>query len=348
MATRTRIQLPGPPPTATPASAEPRELFGGKAPKALPWNPLPHMEEYLENLEADQCAPGYVAVTRVGLTHFGNFAKEEGLRHPDEIRRQHLLRFQVYLNDWRKGDGNPLSQSYRQQLMKYVRAWVNWLDELEHIERNPWVRIRVGRTAKKPKPLEIDEVAALFAAHRQQAFSIPAFYFHRREVILAILLGWGLRISELASLDVTHMDMRRDWIVVRNKGGGEKTLPYGAEMQMAVARYLQHRSKHAQRDEDALLINQEGRRLSTEMIRRIVTECGARAGIALNPHRLRDTFGTTMLDNDVPVERIMKMMGHTNQAQTLAYSRVSDPTLKQSHDLVMTPLLKQLLGGELP
>lgn len=323
----------------------PKPLFGGKSPKALEWHPLPYMEEYLENLAVDEISQGYINSAKVGLAHFGNFAATEGIKHPDEIERHHILRFQAYLNTLTKEDGEPLSLSYRQQILKYVRAWVNWLLKVEHIERSPWVRIRVGRQLKKPKPLEDDEIAALFEAHRRQAFTLSPFFYHRREVILVLLYGWGLRIHELQALTVTAMDMRLDFVTTKNKGGGTKTLPYADEMKQIVQRWLIQRARKAVPGEDALLIDQEGKPLSSQMIRKIVTECGQRAGITINPHRLRDSFGTKLLDNDVPVERIMKMMGHTQRSQTLAYARVNDPKLKESHDAVMNPLLSALVGG---
>lgn len=324
----------------------PKPIFGGKSPSALPWKPLPLMEEYLYNLEVDERSGTYMRAVKVGLTHFGIFAEQEGIRHPDEIERMHLLRFQEYLNGLSSEQfGKPLSSAYRQQLMKYVRAWINWLLELEHISHNPWVKIKVGRAKKKPKPLEHAEVEALFDAHRRMAFNISPFFYHRRETMLVLLYAWGLRIHELQALTVTAMDMRLDFVTTINKGGGTKVLPYGTEMKQIVARWLNQRSKHAIPGVDSLLIDSSGNPLSSAMIYKVVTELGQRAGVTINPHRLRDTFGTTMLDDDVPIERIMVMMGHTNRAQTAAYSRVNDPKLKESHDASMGPRISRLTGG---
>jgi integrase/recombinase XerD len=327
-------------------STEPKRVyFGGKSKTPLPWNPLPFMEEYLQNLAVDERASEYLRPVKVGLSHFATFAAAEGIKHPNEITRAHILRFQAYLTSLTQQTGAPLSLAYRQQLMKYVRGWVNWLVEVPYIDTNPWIRIRIGRVAKQPKPLEDDDLAALFDAHRRGAFRIPPFPFHRREVILVLLFAWGLRIHELQSLNVAQLDQRLEFVTVRNKGGGTKPEPYGDELKGVVRRWLSVRAKNARFDEDALLIDQSGNRLSIAMIRKIVTECGTSAGLSINPHRLRDTFGTTMLDHDVPVERIMVLMGHTQRSQTMAYSRVNNPKVKESHDAVMTPLINKLLSG---
>lgn len=327
--------------------------FKGKEPKPIEWTPLPHMEEWLENLAAEEVTAEYIRPARVGLAHFAAFCESEGLEHPDEIERRHILRFQTHLLTVTKANGEVFSIGYRKQLQKYVRNWINWLDRMHYIQENPWVNIRVGRVDKKPKPLEDDEIEMLFETHKGQAFSIPPFYYHRRETMLVLLFGWGLRLNELNSLTVMSMDARLEWVTVRNKSkagssNNEKVLPYGAEFKAVVARYLRVRATYAKVGEDALIIDKNGNPLSQHSTRAVITDLGKRAGIAVNPHRFRDSFGTTMLDNDVPVERIMKMMGHSNRAQTLAYARVNNPKLAESHDAVMAPLISKLITGGLP
>jgi site-specific recombinase XerD len=120
-------------------------------------------------------------------------------------------------------------------------------------------------------------------------------------------------------------------------------LPYAEVMKDSVQRYLRHRGRHAKIGEDALLIDQDGKRLSIDMIRKIISELGQRAGVAVNPHRLRDTCGTNLLDDDVPIERVMKILGHTNVAQTRSYARVNDHKVKESHDASMNVRLNSLL-----
>lgn len=330
--------------------SNPRGLpFGGKGAVGREWKPLPYMQEWLDNLKAEEKSTSYVGNAKLSLSHFATFAAREGIELPDDITRAALVRYQQYLLELRSTGratpGEPFSVAYRQRLLKDLRSWIYWMLQVSYLEVNPWVRIKVGETAKKPKPLEEEEVAALFAAHRQQAFTIDPFSFHRREVILTLLYAWGLRIHELQAINLANVDMRLDWVITRNKGGGTKPLPFGDAIKQVVQRWLAHRAKYAKIGEDALLVDQNGNRLSLQMIRKIVTECGARAGISVNPHRLRDTFGTTMLDNDVEVERIMKMMGHTQRSQTLAYARVNDHKVKESHDRVMNPMIERLLGA---
>ena len=141
------------------------------------------------------------------------------------------------------------------------------------------------------------------------------------------------------------MDMRQDFVTCKNKGGGTKPLPYAQEIKDVVMRWVSLRMQKQQAGVDALLVGTDGNPMTKAAIYKVVSDLGDRAGVTINPHRLRDSFGTKMLESDVPVERIMKMMGHTQRSQTLSYARVNDHTLKTSHDNVMNPLLHRLVSG---
>lgn len=298
---------------------------------------LPYCDEYLLNLEVDGRKKDYIRMVRAGLSYFSEFAAYDGFTHPGEVKREHLLRFQAWLNS------KKMAVSYRQQILKYVRGWFNWLVATRYLPTNEWYAIKIGHIKKQPNPLEDEEIEALFQAHKQQAFSMSPFFWHRREVILALLYGWGLRIHELASLNVTQMDLRLEWVVTINKGGGQKTLPYAQALKDAVQRWLRHRARYAKVGEDALLVDQDGKRLSIQMIRQIVTQLGERSGVPVHPHRLRDTCGTNLLDDNVPIERVAKILGHASVAQTRTYARVNDQAVKDSHEASMNARLNGLL-----
>lgn len=309
-----------------------------------PWNPLPTMDDYLTELILEEKVPSYTSMVKVGLRWFSDYLHQvENIKAPGEIERRHIIRFQAWLAEQVKEDGTPYALSYRQKIMAYVQGWFTWLIETGELIDTPWIRIRIGRVRKKPKPLEPDAIVALFAAHKKQAFTMDPFDYHQREVILTLLYSWGLRVHELIALNVTTMDLRQNAVVVRNKGGGEKVMPYGQVEKQVVNRWLRHRARHVQRGEDALLINRRGVRISQQRIGEVISALGKRAGVEVNPHRFRDTLGTGLLDQGVPVEVAMKLLGHTNREQTMAYSRVSDPVVTRAHEQVVTEGLRQLL-----
>jgi site-specific recombinase XerC len=154
----------------------------------------------------------------------------------------------------------------------------------------------------------------------------------------------------LESLNVSQMDMRLDFVRVKNKGSQTpKPLPYGRILKDSVQRWLIWRAREVEMGEDALLIDaNSGTRLSISRIREIVINLGDRANVSVNPHRFRDSLGTKLIDSDVSVERVMQVFGHTNRAQTLAYTKLGDRKVKEEHERVMDPILSALLETDLP
>ena len=229
--------------------------FKAKKEIALSFNPMPYMNEYLAELDANGRNVDYIRTCRNSLAHFANFCLDNGIVHPGELERVHLIRFQAHCQqqEW--------SQNYRISILNKVRQWLNWLESLDYIFSNPWLNIKIPQMKKQPKPLSDEEVELLFRAHRRGAFSLSPFPFHRREAILCLLYAWGLRIHELEALNVSSMDFSLDFVVVRNKGGTVKTLPYTAEIKKILRRWISVRSQYGKREEDALLITNTGERL---------------------------------------------------------------------------------------
>lgn len=314
----------------------------------VPWRPLSTMDDYLEELRIEGKAKDYIRMVRVGLSYFAEYMRSVDVLALDDIERMHIVRFQVYLEELRKPDGTQYALTYRHKILAYVKGWFTWLAETDNIERNPWVRIRVPKIPKKPKPLDPEEVDALFEGHKRQAFQLDPFDYHKREVILVLLYSWGLRAHELVSIDMPQVDMRLESVRIRNKGGGYKRLPYGDTEKLVITRWLRHRAKVATYDEQALLLGRSGKRLTTQQVWEVITALGKRVNVEVNPHRFRDTLGTTMLDNDVPVEVVMKLLGHSSREQTLAYSRLNDPVVARAHERVMRERLTSLLRFDGP
>lgn len=309
--------------------------------RALNFQPMMYMQEYLDELAGEGRNHDYLRTVRVGLCRFADFLREnEGITHPEEISRINILHFQAWLNDPVQG----FKKSSAIQILKKVRAWLNWASnpELGYLEVNPWNAIRVGAVAKKPKPIEEEDIEILFATHYRDANAMDSFTFHRREIILMMLYAWGLRRHELQGLDIHDVDLRKSFVITRNKGGDTKELPYLDELKSVVARWLSQRGRYAKREEDALLITSNGNRLSVSQIYDIITDLGRRAGVTINPHRLRDTCATTLVDDDVPLDRIMKIMGHKQLSQTMAYAEVRNKKVAESLEGSMGPRLNRL------
>lgn len=323
----------------------PKPLFGGKGKKPLPWHPLPYAQEWVDGIESNSVRQ----VAHSAMAHFGMFCKIEDIRHPEELERRHVLHYQAYLTTAKQQhNGQPLSAGYQYALLLWLRTWLKWLDQKGYITQTPWEGITLRKAPKHSKPINADDIATIFEAHRRTAFKAPPFFFHRRETILTILYGWGLSLSEMLALNVPNVDMRQDFVVIRFANGTRsRSLPYGAEMKGVIARWLSQRAYKALPTEDALLIDSRGGRMTQANVRQVLSDLGNQAGVNLHPSRLRDTFGYNLLDRGVATEIVMGFLGHTRKAHVLEY----DPKareLKKIHDELIETDLTQLLGHRRP
>lgn len=307
-------------------------------------HPLPHMLDYLTEKEANGFHPEYVRGIRNCLVHFSNFCHVEiqpSIRFVEQIERVHLVTFQAWLIH-----DQGYSASYSTETLKRLRSWLKWMVDTEQLDKSPWVAIKIKRITKTPNPLSDEELELLFTEHRKRAFRDNPFIYHRREMILALLYGWGLRINELVSIDLDDMDdMTKDFVRVRNKSSEFKTLPYGEDLKQIFRRYSAVRARHADRDQESLLVQLGGGAMTMNEVYKVIHDLGIDCNVKVNPHRLRDTCGTNLLDDDVPVERVAAILGHARISQTLQYSRVNDKAVLRSHNDAMGPRLNLLVFG---
>lgn len=335
-----------PPPRRNPRPL-PRPVGGGSSKpgynavgigrEPLRFEPMPYMEEYLEHLRSRLLSRAYIHMVRVGLIHFSHYCQERNLNHTENIKRSDIVGFVSWIGqkEWK--------DTYQSSLQYYVRTWLNWCAENEYLEHgSPWVRIPIKQPRRPLNPITPTEVSAVFLAHRRQAFRLTPFVFHRREVILALLFGWGLQVAELEALNLANMDLRLPSVTIRRG----KILPYPLPLKEVIQRWVNVRPQHAEYGEDALLINFQGKRLTSHRIREIVTASGTRAGVDLSPRDLRDSHALELVDAEISINHIAKLLGNKNLEGAKHYASHRDEKIAQSHAKAMNARLRSLLWGK--
>lgn len=151
-------------------------------------------------------------------------------------------------------------------------------------------------------------------------------------LLFELLYGCGLRVSELAGLNLEDFDRSERWIRVRGKGRKERQVPYGAKAAGALERYLAARA--ANPGEPALLVNRKGVRLSDRSARAIVKYYAtALAGDAsLHPHSFRHAYATHLLADGADLRAIQELLGHARLSTTQKYTQVSLTDLMAVYD----------------
>jgi integrase len=145
----------------------------------------------------------------------------------------------------------------------------------------------------------------------------------RDVAIFELLYGCGLRVSELAGIDLEDIDRSEGWLRVRGKGRKERQVPLPGKAAAALERYLGERP--VVRDEPALLLNHRGGRLTDRGVRGIVKLYAAflAGDSSIHPHSFRHAYATHLLANGADLRAIQELLGHARLSTTQKYTQVS-------------------------
>ncbi|MBI1954908.1 MAG: tyrosine recombinase XerC [Acidobacteria bacterium] len=159
----------------------------------------------------------------------------------------------------------------------------------------------------------------------------------RDRLILELLYGCGLRVSELVGLSLSQVDLEEGMLLARGKGKKERIVPFGAKALEALQGYYPLRKKILQQNRaetEALLVNVRGQRLTTRSVARIVKRYASvlRGDLTLHPHSLRHAFATHLLSEGADLRVIQELLGHSSLSSTQKYTRISMRHLMEVYD----------------
>lgn len=216
-----------------------------------------------------------------------------------------------------------------------LRAWLAWAQSTGQIEVNPAEGIKGVKSVEQPprwlgrketyallRELQKAEQAA--AARAGGNAGHPATVQARRDcAVIALLLHTGLRVSELVALQVGDVEVsdRKGQVVVRfGKGGKQRTVPLNVDARRAVRAWLDVRRGGV----DRLFYGKQGEPLTERGVQHLVSRYGRLAGLeGVTPHSLRHTFGKSLVDAGVSLDRVAKLMGHDRLDTTKVYTTPS-------------------------
>ncbi|MCL9762586.1 tyrosine-type recombinase/integrase [Frankia sp. AiPa1] len=158
----------------------------------------------------------------------------------------------------------------------------------------------------------------------------------RDTVVLELLYGSGLRVSELCGLDLVDVDDERRLLRVRGKGGRERSVPFGVPAASALRAWRQtgRSALVAGGDATALLLGQRGGRLDPRTVRRVLTRSTAGAALpsGLTPHGLRHSAATHMIEGGADLRSVQEFLGHASLATTQIYTHVTPERLRAAFE----------------
>ncbi|MEM7193534.1 MAG: tyrosine recombinase XerC [Pseudomonadota bacterium] len=232
-----------------------------------------------------------------------------------------------------------------QRMMSSCRTFFRYLQREGCAELNPFEAVTAPKAAQNlPKTLSVDEASQLF----QRGDNSPASV--RDQAILELLYSSGLRLSELAELNVSSVDHQLHHVTVRGKGDKERVVPVGRKALEALVAWGMQRPKLANPSESALFVNQKGNRLSPRGIQYRINEWSRRIGLGrrLHPHMLRHSFASHVLQSSGDLRAVQEMLGHADVATTQIYTHLDFQHLAKVYDKAHPRALQTTEDSQLP
>jgi integrase/recombinase XerC len=214
-----------------------------------------------------------------------------------------------------------------------IRSFFKFLIKQGVVDQNPAETVITPKQAKKiPIYLPVDDMFRLL-----DSIESKTLLKSRNRAMFETLYSCGIRVSELAGLDMEDINQATRVIRVVGKGNRERLIPIGKKALESILDYrkrLKAETADGCDDNGPLFLNSRGDRLTTRSIARILdkvaTECGLT--IPISPHGLRHTFATHMLDAGADLRAIQELLGHKSLATTQKYTHVSIDRLMETYD----------------
>lgn len=225
------------------------------------------------------------------------------------------------------------------------RGFFNWLAEQDIVLINPVDGVKPPRRGTPlPKALSADDAIRLVAGATNPDVEQTA---QRRcdHAMFELLYSSGLRVSELAALDVLYtknahhqsagwIDLTAAEVTVTGKGNKMRSVPVGRAAISAIADWLAVRSSVSNADPEALFLSTRGSRISVRLIQLRLKAHAIQVGIPANvhPHVLRHSFASHVLQSSGDLRAVQEMLGHASITSTQVYTALDFQRLAQVYD----------------
>jgi integrase/recombinase XerC len=220
-----------------------------------------------------------------------------------------------------------LSGSSIQRSLSAARSFYNYLGRENGRPRNPATAVQAPRQPRRlPKTLDADQVS------RYLNFDADDPVTKRDSAMAELFYSSGLRLAELAAVNVGDIDPYTQLLTVTGKGNKTRTVPVGTMALTAVERWMKVRQAGA--DEPALFTSNRGGRISVRNIQARMKVQGRRSGMHqdVHPHMLRHSFASHMLESSGDLRAVQELLGHANISTTQIYTHLDFQHLAKVYD----------------
>jgi len=257
------------------------------------------------------------------LSRLQSLLKDQAIETLDDIDTQHIRNALTALHK------NGLSSASLQRWLSSLRTFFRYALQKQWLSNNPTDGVRAPSKVKKlPKLMDADQTIQLVNIAGDDWHSL------RDRALLELLYSSGLRLAEIANVNISDIHCGEATVRVTGKGAKTRIVPVGRCALDAIEHWLRVRSERALENEFALFVSQRGKRISHRAIQQRVKLIAQRQGISqpIHPHMLRHSFASHMLESSGDLRGVQELLGHANLSTTQVYTHLDFQHLAKTYD----------------
>lgn len=252
------------------------------------------------------------------------FCDDKELQSWRSIKSSHIRQFIAQLHR-----GGLAGRSI-QRLLSAIRSLYRFLIREDLADNNPAQAVQAPKVEKRlPATLDVDQMSGLL-----DGATPDTMIACRDHAMMELFYSSGLRLAELASLNIRDVDFGDHLVYVTGKGNKSRVVPVGSQALNALKRWLSKRDDLSFFEQTALFITQQGNRLGVRSIQKRLSHWGKKQGISdkVYPHRLRHAFASHMLEASGDLRAVQELLGHADISTTQIYTHVDFQHLAKVYD----------------
>lgn len=288
------------------------------------------IQQFLEYLEIERGRSiNTVENYHFYLRRFSDFAK---VKSPAQISQDVIRKYRLWLNRETDARGNNLKKSTQNYHLIALRSFLKYLAKQDIKSLAP-EKIELAKMPERQVDfLEGDDLERLLEAPLKTEES--KIIQLRDKSIIEMLFSTGLRVSELATLKIDNVNLKKDEFTIRGKGDKLRVAFLSNQTKYWLKQYIESRkdlSPYLFIRHDKAKGKEEPKNLTPRSIQRLIKKYTKVAGIAkdVTPHTLRHSFATDLLMNGADIRSVQAMLGHSSITTTQIYTHITDHQLKE-------------------
>ncbi|MBD2800645.1 tyrosine recombinase XerC [Xenorhabdus sp. M] len=286
---------------------------------------LESVEAFLHYLRVERrLSPVTILNYRRHLTVLAGMSVEMGIHEWQALESEKV---RVFASRSRRAGLQSASLALR---LSSLRSFLDWMVTQGALGVNPAKSVSAPRKKRHlPKNMDVDEVSQLLDINMDDPLSI------RDRAMLEVMYGAGLRLSELVGLDCRHLDLESGEVWVHGKGSKERKVPFGRTAQEWLQRWLEMRGLFEPDDNAIFISTRSGKRISARNVQKRFEQWGIKQGVNshINPHKLRHSFATHILESSGDLRAVQELLGHANLSTTQIYTHLDFQHLAKVYDV---------------